>query len=431
MSEPPVSPLPPSKFRGLAKEAMWAFFVRALGTGSGFLMNLALARALGATEAGYYLLALAVIMFLSSFCRVGLDNTILRFVGANAAAGDWRAVNGVFRQSFLVVLTASVLVAAVVWVLSPWIAEEVFGKPDVGPALRAVAPGLVGLSLCFLLSYSLQAIRTVTGAVFSQSLGIAIGMVAISPLLAGAVAAGHAYTGISLAVSGLAFLWWRRAHPSEAGSFPSKTLWSSALPLWVVMCTTALQQWSGQFVAGAYVAPEELAQLAVAQRTAVLISFLLIAVNLVMAPRFAAFHQQGLAEDLRRVAQTSVRMILAIAGPFVFALLVAAEWIMRLFGPEFSEGANLLRILAVGQFVNAATGSVGYLLMMSGHERDMRNVALGVGPLAVVLALLLTPRFGATGAATATAIAVATQNLVAVYLVKRRLGFSTMAIWQR
>src|SRR3546814_5644809 len=136
-------------------------------------------------------------------------------------------------------------------------------------------------------------------------------------------------------------------------------------------------------------------------------------------------------DDLRKIAQTSVKMILVTAGPFVLILFVAAEWIMRLFGPEFSQGANLLRILAVGQLINAATGSVGYLLMMSGHERDMRNIALGVGPLAVILALVLTPRLGATGAATATAIAVATQNIFAVYLVKRRLGFSTMAIWQR
>src|SRR3546814_14263879 len=46
-------------------------------------------------------------------------------------------------------------------------------------------------------------------------------------------------------------------------------------------------------------------------------------------------------------------MILVTAGPFVLILFVAAEWIMRLFGPEFSQGANLLRILAVGQFINA------------------------------------------------------------------------------
>src|SRR3546814_3378611 len=64
-----------------------------LGVGSGFLMNLAIARTMGATEAGFYLLALATVIFLSSLCRVGLDNTVLRFVGASAESGRWGVVN--------------------------------------------------------------------------------------------------------------------------------------------------------------------------------------------------------------------------------------------------------------------------------------------------------------------------------------------------
>src|SRR3546814_10722246 len=74
-----------------------------LGVGSGFLMNLAIARTMGATEAGFYLLALAIVIFLSSLCRVGLDNTVLRFVGASAESGRRGVVHAAFRTAFLVV----------------------------------------------------------------------------------------------------------------------------------------------------------------------------------------------------------------------------------------------------------------------------------------------------------------------------------------
>jgi O-antigen/teichoic acid export membrane protein len=66
--------------------------------------------------------------------------------------------------------------------------------------------------------------------------------------------------------------------------------------------------------------------------------------------------------------------------------------------------------------VNAITGSVGYLLAMSGHEKDYCNVVLVSGSLAVILALVLTPWFGATGAAIATALAVASQNFLSMFL---------------
>ena len=197
------------------------------------------------------------------------------------------------------------------------------------------------------------------------------------------------------------------------------------------MGTNSLQQWSGQFVAGAMVPANELARLAIAQRAALLISILLIAINLVVAPRFAALHKQGRIEDLRRVAQASVRIILVIVTPFIAVLLLVAWWVISLFGPDFREGDNLLRILALGQFANAATGSVGTLLMMTGHEKDFRNIALIAGPLAVVLAFVLTPLFGVVGAATATSIGLVAQIILAEYMVRKRLGFSTMEIWQK
>ena len=49
---------------------------------------------------------------------------------------------------------------------------------------------------------------------------------------------------------------------------------------------------------------------------------------------------------------------------------------MSIFGKGFIGGIWLLRILAIGQFINAVTGSVGYILTMSGHEKDIRNIAI-------------------------------------------------------
>ena len=85
--------------------------------------------------------------------------------------------------------------------------------------------------------------------------------------------------------------------------------------------------------------------------------------------------------------------------------------------------------LALGQFVNVITGSVGYLLLMSGNEKDMRNITIIVGLFSLVLSILLTKYYGALGTSVAIALALAAQNLMAVRMVKKRLGFNTMAIF--
>ena len=112
-------------------------------------------------------------------------------------------------------------------------------------------------------------------------------------------------------------------------------------------------------------------------------------------------------------------------------MMVFPQWLMGLFGPQFQSGAVALMILAVGQFIGTAVGSVGSLLSMTGHEPQLRwNVFIGA-VLGVGLGVLLIPDYGLIGAAIATSVAVASKNLLCVYQVNRLLGFNTLAIWRK
>jgi len=190
-------------------------------------------------------------------------------------------------------------------------------------------------------------------------------------------------------------------------------------------------QWAGQFAAARYLDSHQIAYFASAHRTALLAGFVLIAVNLVVAPKFAYAFSKGLQADVRSLSLTSSKLMIVMASPVLLVMLLFPESLMRLFGDEYVIAAPLLQIMAVGQFINVVTGSVAYLLTMTNHEKDFRNVVLFSGPLAIVLAFYLTKEFGLIGAAYATAISVATQNLLAVYMVKKRLGFNTLNLFRK
>ncbi|MDN4732915.1 polysaccharide biosynthesis C-terminal domain-containing protein [Vibrio parahaemolyticus] len=96
---------------------------------------------------------------------------------------------------------------------------------------------------------------------------------------------------------------------------------------------------------------------------------------------------------------------------------------MQLFGDEFLAAAPLLVVLSLGQMVNIATGSVGFLLLMSGHERTMKYITICSGTISIALLVFLSQSYGVLGAAWAMAIGMAIQNLAALYFVKRYLGF--------
>ena len=79
-------------------------------------------------------------------------------------------------------------------------------------------------------------------------------------------------------------------------------------------------------------------------------------------------------------------------------------------------------VLTIGQFVNAATGPVGYLLNMSGFHRIEGRIAVAGAVMTVGLCFALIPVWGLLGAAAANAIATAACNLLRVYFAKSRLG---------
>jgi O-antigen/teichoic acid export membrane protein len=188
-------------------------------------------------------------------------------------------------------------------------------------------------------------------------------------------------------------------------------------------------QWSGVLVTGILLTEEKVALFSVAQRISVLVSFILIAINVVVAPRFSASFANNNINELRLTAISCSRLMIIFAMPMLFIIFTFPEVILGFFGEEYIQAALILKILAIGQFINVVTGSVGYILNMTGHEKDMRNVVFLSGPIGLILALILTPIYGTLGAAIATSIAVASQNLLAVFFVKKRLGFNSLNIF--
>ena len=85
-------------------------------------------------------------------------------------------------------------------------------------------------------------------------------------------------------------------------------------------------------------------------------------------------------------------------------------------------------ILSIGQFVNAATGPVGYLLNMSGFHRIEGRIAVAGAVITVALCFVLIPLWGIVGAAAANAIATACCNLLRVYYAKTCLGILMLPI---
>ncbi|MFW6012084.1 MAG: oligosaccharide flippase family protein [bacterium] len=411
-------------FRG----ASVALILRVAGAALTFLLSLVLARTLGAQGAGIYFLAYGVVTIVSVGARLGLGGSLVRFTSAGATANEWSALNGLARRA----LTLGSLAAGVATVLllfgAPWLAEEAFDEPQLTAPLRIMVLAILPFVLLNLLGQLLRGRKRI-----AQSLAVmaalppavtCVGVLVLAPT-AGTQGAAAAYVIATVLTLALAGWWWHSASPRRTGppgTFPLRTLLASSMPLfWHSLLSIVIDRSPGLFL-GLFATASEVGILEVANRTALLVSFILLAVNSIAGPKFAELYSSGDIDALVRTARRSALLSAAAALPLVLVFVTVPEAVLSLFGERFTAGASILVILTLGQLFNAGTGSVAVLLVMSGNERAMRNVTLASLLVGVILYLGLIPLWGMHGAAVACALTVAFQNLMAVLAVRRALG---------
>lgn len=417
-------------------KSLQVFFIRGFGAGAGFLVSLIVAHTLSIDDAGYFFLSLALISLFGTFITLGSPTLIIKLVGSEQDR-SWRNINYGISSSIIFSSLCGLAVVAFSTYFSVFLAN-VFGKPELTNYIPIIAIASVTFSLLQIFSSSLQGKQKANQASTVQNV--------ITPsfflcIMGSSILFTYSFTALdslliylfaistSLIVAGL--LWFRDSRSQFTLKFKmAPSLSQSLAPLFVVMIMTQIVQWSGQLATGKYLSVENVAYFSIAQRTALLATFVLIAVNLIVAPKFANAFAKGNMQEVNRLALSSSKIMLVIATPILLLMLVFPAFLMRIFGNEFVIAAPVLQILAIGQFINVISGSVGYILNMTGHEKDFRNIVLISGPLALILALLLTKNYGLYGAAYATAISVATQNLLAVWMVKKRFGFNPLNIFR-
>jgi O-antigen/teichoic acid export membrane protein len=185
-------------------------------------------------------------------------------------------------------------------------------------------------------------------------------------------------------------------------------------------------QYAAQFTVAAMLSTAQVAEFTTALRVALLIAFVLMEANLMIAGQLADLHAKKDIEGINQLTKQTSQLLLAFSIPLLFIIWWGARNVMGLFGAAYESSAIILQILAIGQFINVLTGPTSMILTMCGGEFDQRRVLFITFIVSTLAAIVLTHLYGLMGAAIATALGVSSQNLMAAYYVHKRLGFNVL-----
>ena len=161
---------------------------------------------------------------------------------------------------------------------------------------------------------------------------------------------------------------------------------------------------------------------AVASRVAILVLFVMNALQSIGAPLFAEAYAADRQSGLRKVVRTFNFVSVAAALPIALLLVLFAEPVLGTFGGGFRAAFPILQILAGMQVVNVLTGPVGVLMSMTGQQNRLAALLAGGLGVHILLCVFLVPEYGAVGAAWSAFVAHGAWNVVGVFLVRRQLG---------
>jgi O-antigen/teichoic acid export membrane protein len=402
----------------LARGASFAFGLQVAGAGFAFILQVLLGRWLGTTGYGIYVFTLSWAGLVAIAVGLGLPTTVLRFIPAYLAHSDWSRVHGILKGSLGVTLVAGVGTAVAGTVVALYIYFS---------SGASVLTSVLGFCLAPLLA--IMALQQEAVKAF-RYVGLAFGPALVFRPLLVLLGAGSYFvltgdlsgqtalliTDISIALLLLlqAAIFWFRLDSGIRQSSPRYEIreWLTvAFPMLLIVGFNLVLAQTDIVLVGAILGSRDAGLYGAATKVASLVSFVLVAVNAMSAPLFSSLYARGEHSRLQGVVSSAAQWIFWPSLVIGVSLGLLAPFVLRLFGPEFSAAHWVLVILLIGQLVNATAGPVGYLMILTGHQRGAARV-YGV---VAALHLLIVPTgifvAGLNGAALATMFSVACWNI--------------------
>ena len=398
------------------------FFAGTLFTaGAAYLFKVYLARVLGAEALGVYALGMTVGGVLGLIAALGLPQAAARYVAVYNGAGRYAELKGFLWRSLAVLAVANLMIAAIMLWIRGWVADRFYHTPELSKYMGAFAALMVLGSFTLFFGQSLAgfkdvARRTVITNFIGSPLNILFG---VGLLLVGLGLTGYLLAQIASAVITLVLLavsTWKlmpRGYRSLAGELPplQREAIRFSASLFAVQALEYIFSSLDKIVLGHYLDARRVGIYVVAVSVTTLLPILLQSVNQIFSPTIADLHARGELEVLQRLYQTLTKWILGFTLPLAIVVCVFAAPLMQIFGSEFRVGWPILVIGTLGQVISCAAGSVGLLLIMSGHQDRLIRVQVKVAVGNIILNLVLIPIWGIIGAVVVSAATNATINL--------------------
>lgn len=386
-----------------------------------FLMQVVLGRSLGRDGYGGFSFILALTNILVVFSTLGLPNATIRYISEYTENKILRPLKGILFISIPLIFFSSVIISALLAIFAKYKISEGFKHETlyycalilpliaVGQWRSKTARGFknirgslipeeVLLPLIFVLSIYLFSIKSIDFAIYSYSICY------ILVLLFG-------------------FYWLKSTIPNNIfkikGEYKVKNWLKTSFPMIFGSLMQLILNKTDIVMLGILDGFSETGLYSAANRIALINTFFLRVIDTSIAPLISSAYYSGNIVSVKKLIKTGTKWSTIGSLPLFIFILIKPDLLLSLFGESFTEGNTILRILAVGQFINAITGPVGFALLMTGNQNTFSMIMFFSALFNMVGNAIVIPKYGAIGASIITMTSVILLNCGLLFATSR------------
>lgn len=380
-----------------------------------------LARSLSKASYGAFAYGIAATGIVEVIVTLGLIQAVTRYVPVYEERGEHGKAIGTLALIFGTIISLGIVAITVVSIYSGEI-ERVLIHDRLTAAVFAILIFLVPIEALNRMAEGVLAVLGRPGLIFVRKnlVGPGLRLAVIAMLVvrgSGPQAMATAY--VILGAIGLAIYSGILTRAFRDHGFPLRDAWrrlevpfrevgAYVLPLLVTGLVWVIVEAGDAIALGRFATPAQVAEL----RAVLPLALLMQAVRFSFIPMFTAFAARLFVREDRAGLNDAYWRTITWVALLTFPLFAVESVFARtltstIFGARYASSASVLTILAVAYFVQAVWSTSGNLLSVMGRVKYLMFAHLVVLAAFAGVAVLLTPRWGADGAALAKLSAIA------------------------
>ena len=394
---------------GAAGSGIGEVLLRLVGAVLQILATWAIVHALDPDAAGVYFRGFVISLGLATLLRAKYEIYMAQHIIGRRAASSGVADGVLLVQLGRRVLMRSSLVCGVLLVVTTDLDIQ---QPHLQPMLETYLPFVLAIPCVSLSTFIGEALRaanrTMLGTVvasYALNLAIILSML-LAPTDTSLSLYSWAYFGGTLAAAALAvYLAWRAFPCGWAQGFRpiAHDVLDEADNLAIIGLSRGLLLWGPLCILAVWAPALQMAQYAVAARTALIVDYFLPALNLTTGRRTPEHSSEPVTAP-RPLLLAQMGRAFLFSTAFVAVLLVAAPATLALYGPPYDKQFTVYALLLGMQWANSV-GRPAVRHAVADWDGRLIRVAVESGALAAVLiCALAVNQFGALAAAAASMV---------------------------